>query len=77
MVWGKWYVVDVSFRATNPIHRAIATDFREGKFVVLIGDYEDRIETANIKNLSYFKVICEIGEMKKKPQFCLPKDAQP
>jgi hypothetical protein len=74
--WGHWYVVEVAFRPGNPIHRAIATDYRENRFVTLFGSYEDdRIPRVNLDTLAYFKVIEPIKAMKEDPEHFLPADA--
>lgn len=58
----KYYVVDVSFRGRNPVHRAIAYHLSDGH-VTLFGSYEDLIEI-NVEHLNEFKVIEEIKSMK-------------
>ncbi|MEH7116169.1 hypothetical protein V7128_01920 [Neobacillus vireti] len=68
----NYYVVEVFFRKTNPIHRAICFH-RYGGNVELFGSYEDVI-TTNIKHLAYFKEVEEISSMKEKfeNQYKLP-----
>jgi hypothetical protein len=67
-----YYVVEVSFRKTNPIHRSICFH-RSGDHVELFGSYEDVI-TTNITNLAYFRVVEEITSMNEKfeNQYKLP-----
>lgn len=57
---GYWYVVDVSFRGSNPIHRAICQ--RKGNTVVLWGSYEAPI-TKRKEDLYYFDVVDTIPKM--------------
>lgn len=70
----SYYVVEVSFRKSNPIHRAICFH-RSGGNVELFGSYEGVI-TMNIKNLAYFKKVEEITSMKEKfkNQYKLPSE---
>lgn len=56
-----YYVVEVSFNKQNPIHRAICFHRIDG-FVELFGSYEG-IETHNINNLTFFRVVEEIPSM--------------
>lgn len=72
--FGSWYVVDVSFRKTNPIHRAILSEYRsDGNRATLTGNYEPAsLEFLNLDDLYYFKVITEIPEMIEKSSMFLP-----
>jgi hypothetical protein len=56
-----YYVVELSFRKNNPIHRAICFHRIDGQ-VELFGSYEGVI-TRNIKDLTFFKVVDEIPSM--------------
>jgi len=63
--FSNWYVVEVSFRKTNPIHRAILSDYRDCDHTgTLTGSYEPAsLEFFDLNELYYFKVIKEIPEM--------------
>jgi len=69
--FGHWYIVEVSFRPTNPPHRAILSDFRlregrESPDATLTGNYEpSSLEFFKLEKLHYFKVIKEIPEMRE------------
>ena len=69
-----WYVADVSFRNSNPIHRCIAFHRTDGQ-VELISSYEleDMPVRESIENLAYFYPVREIPDMES-PSFGLPKD---
>jgi hypothetical protein len=56
-----WYIVEVSFRKSNPIHRAIAF-YRHSGCVDLMASYEGVIERP-IESLAYFRVINAIDAM--------------
>lgn len=56
-----WYVVEVSFRKSNPIHRAIC-EYRHSGNVDLIASYEG-IKNIHIDDLSFFKVVGAIDGM--------------
>lgn len=68
-----YYVVEVSFRKNNPIHRAICYH-RHGGNVELFASY-DGIIRENIKHLAYFEVVEEIKSMREEfeNQYKLPK----
>ncbi len=68
-----WYVAEVSFRASNPIHRCIAFHRCQGN-LELMASYEG-IEDANIKSLAYFRPIQKLDAMDVKVEHFLPKDA--
>lgn len=56
-----WYVVEVSYRETNPIHRAICKHNFDGH-VELYGNYDDP-EYTHVERLHHFKVVEEIKAM--------------
>jgi len=68
-----YYVVELSFRANNPIHRAVCFHRTSGN-VELFGSYEGII-SQNIKALAYFEVVEEISSMTERyeNQFKLPE----
>jgi len=68
----KYYVVELSFSKSNPIHRAICFHRSNGN-VDLTASYEGTKST-NTKNLVHFKVIEEIKSMNEKfeNQYKLP-----
>lgn len=70
-----YYVVEVSFREDNPIHRAICYH-RDNGYVELFGSYEGII-TKEVKDLTFFRVVEEISSMKEQfeNKFKLPKNA--
>lgn len=56
-----YYVVEISFRSSNPIHRAICFhQFNDN--IQLFGPYNELIQ-ANVRQLSYFNVVEEITSM--------------
>lgn len=61
MHWGKWYVVELSFKPSNPIHHAICKSYGT-ESVVLYGNSDNPI-SINIKKLHHFKVLYPIKEM--------------
>lgn len=69
-----YYVVELSFRANNPIHRAICFHRSNGN-VELFGSYEGII-SQNVKGLAYFEVVEEIPSMTERfeNQFKLPEN---
>lgn len=64
--WDKLYVVELSYRKTNPIHRAIAFDIHtETKYCKIFSNsYEDVQEVRDYKKLPFFKIISEITDMR-------------
>lgn len=68
----SYYVVELSFRNNNPIHRAVCFHRSNGN-VELFGSYEGVI-SKNVKELSFLKVIEEVTSMNQKfdNQFKLP-----
>ena len=67
-----YYVVELSFRPNNPIHRAVCFHRSNGN-VELFGSYEGVI-SKNVKELAYFQVVEEISSMTERyeNQFKLP-----
>lgn len=57
-----WYVVEVSFGETNPIHRAICKHTTKGH-IELYGDY-DSPQYTQANKLHHFKVLEEIVAMR-------------
>jgi len=70
MEFGRWYVVEVSFRPTNPVHRAIAFEARSDGVYVQGGGY--RAEWVQPEQLSFFRVVEEIAAMKERPSQFMP-----
>lgn len=70
-----YYVVEISFRNNNPIHRAICFHRFDGH-VDLFGSYEG-VVSKHIEHLAHFKVVEEIESMKHgfSNQYKLPTDA--
>jgi hypothetical protein len=60
----SYYIVEVSHRETNPIHRVICFH-RSGGFVELFSAGYDGEERHNYKDLYSFEVVCELVEMNK------------
>jgi hypothetical protein len=56
-----WYVVEVSLRKGNPIHRAVCFHSSHGYFE-LFGSYDNVIRT-NLKDLNFFNIIEPIKMM--------------
>jgi hypothetical protein len=70
-----YYVVDTSWRSTNPIHRRIlyvgflgpeGRPLSGGYTALLCGDQEDLDEFSNPELLYYLAPVCEIPEMRGK-----------
>lgn len=59
-----YYVVELSFRSNNPIHRAICFHRLDGH-VELFGSYEGVI-SKRIEELAHFEVVEEIKSMNEK-----------
>lgn len=65
---GRYYVVDISYCSTNPVHRVILVtdlslrDIAERGWVFT---HEDRI-LIEFEKIYYLKVVCEIEEMRNK-----------
>ena len=84
--FGKYYVVEVSFRKDNPIHRAVLTEYRTSgttyakshSATLISSGYEEPIQT-DLNKLAFFRVVHEIEEMatlhKYPNAYKLPKDA--
>lgn len=70
-----WYVVELSFRQSNPIHRAICFH-RSSGHLELTASYEGVI-AINFNKLAHFEVITKIEEMnnpKSQNMWKLPRD---
>lgn len=90
MKFGGWYVVEVAFDESNPIHRAIASSVRTNNMNLvhvggeemptiscdLYGNY-DGIKTVKLHKLAFFRVIAEVTDMKVAfpNKYFLPKSA--
>lgn len=66
--FGKYYIVEVSYQDTNPIHRAIMCSYRKhegGASVDLMSSGYEGVLSRNIEDLAYFRVIESIDAMNK------------
>lgn len=72
----SYYVVELSFRSNNPIHRAVCFHRSDGD-VELFGSYEG-IVRKNVKQLPFFKVVEEIPSMTEpfENRFKLPESVR-
>jgi hypothetical protein len=71
MQFGHFYVVEVSFRETNPIHRAIAFEARGETISLIGGGYAT--PCVRWRELYFFSVVEEIESLKlTKENFRLP-----
>lgn len=76
MQYGHYYVVEVSFRPSNPLFRCIALEAREGGSVRLVSSGLERDEeTVRLDQLAFFRVVHEITEMQQRPARFMPDDA--
>lgn len=76
MEFGRYYVVEVSFRPSNPIFRCIAFNAREGGSVRLVsGGLEHDDEMVRLSQLAFFRVVSEIAEMRQKTSRSMPRGA--
>jgi hypothetical protein len=79
MQFGHYYVVDVSFGPTNPIHRAIAFNMQSGGNLLWLirGGYEWGTQVhaipVNLTHLSHLEVIEEITLMQS-DSYRLPRE---
>lgn len=84
--FGKYYVVEVSFKEDNPIHRAILTEYRtcgttyakSASATLSSSGYEASIQV-DLNKLAFFRVVHNIPELatlhEYPNRFKLPKDA--
>lgn len=75
MKFGHYYVVEVSYRPGNPIHRAIAHSARADGVTLVASGYERPI-VEKPGDLAYFRVVEEIKSMRENPEFLMPVDAK-
>lgn len=74
----SYYVVEVSFRENNPIHRAIAFHTCDGLIELINVSYEDQLPAMKFYELAFFRVISEIEDLNTKSypnKLKLPKDS--
>jgi succinate dehydrogenase/fumarate reductase flavoprotein subunit len=66
MIFGRYYVADISHRPNNPIHRVIVYNVQTGGFHAYVcgGGYELKDRVIDYRTLAHFKLICEIEEMR-------------
>lgn len=63
--FGEYYVADVSWGPSNPIHRVIAVCNGEGNgFSLLCSGYESVRRVFPSRDLHYFRLVRSIGDMK-------------
>lgn len=78
--FGRYYVVEVSFKASNPIHRAIMSGWR-GDNCCLFSVYDIGVRAVvfKLEELSFFRIVEEIPAMRDdyRNRFKLPKDVTP
>lgn len=75
MEFGHYYVVEVSFRPSNPVHRYLAMDARGGGSVRLVSGGLDRDdEMVYLDQLAFFRVVEEVQAMRDRTSRFMPDD---
>ena len=73
MEFGRYYVVEVSFRPSNPVFRCIALNARAGGCVRLVSaGLEMDDEQVHLDQLAFFRVVDEIRSVKDRPSQYMP-----
>lgn len=75
--FGDCYVLEVSFRSSNPIHRYIASYLSKGTWEVFGPQMEgvERISKVGVeKKGGYLKVICPVEEINLKIPYEMPHE---
>lgn len=77
MEFGKTYVVEVSHKANNPIHRTLAFSARGNDITLYSAGYESLV-SVNWKTLPWFRVIEEVASMdcEYPNRFRLPREVR-
>lgn len=68
-----WYLAEVSFRQSNPIHRCLAFHRGDGYLELTAAGYEEKIATC-IDKLAYFRPVQKLSAMDEECSAFLPKD---